>query len=395
LIDVGDSGKFIVAQDKIDEFKYFEYTIPNTNSHRKITNCPSFCISMTLYFYFTMLKYHGSSVSRSIIKHDNPAFCDILHTVALNCLGNDDQSKILRGIFRTNRMSFDCNGIYVYDNEPKLFFELQPHTKVSRCLYEEIILYTRARNIDTIPRNIHITQINMHYACEEYIFEALGEILYYSPTNIMTKQIITELETFQQFKRRYDELELIVKKSDKRIEDINNKANKRIEEEKQESEKEIEKLKEEINRLNRINESKSSIIERLSQENKQLNAIVTNIYSDDDFDESIEDVPIETMIDTINTFQVSLIGGRAELLIKLQEMGLNNVRQVGKDDFITHWDAVKTSDFFVINSRFCSHTVVNKVTSNITDTNQIIYFNGTNPNKLVEACYQSIVRYIE
>lgn len=379
--------------DRVLEYSTIDYTIPNKKSIRKITNCRSFCMCMTLQLYYNMLYHNGSSTNNSIIRHNNPNILVTIHDHAIQCLGNDDQSKVLKGIFKYDRITYDDNSIVIYDEDPILYFTLTDGTKVSRSLYEEFVLYTKAYNID-MPKNIYENRINMHYACEETIYCAFGEILYYSPADLLSKQIIGELEIFQKFKSKYDELEKISNNTNKLIAEANQKASQTISKERHEFEKEKAKLQQEIANLKAINASKTNIIEQLTSENKELNSIIANTYTDYSEIELEENVSLEKMIEVINEFKIALIGGRVELLDKLYEVGLTNIRQIGRNDFSTKWEAVKFSDFFIINSKFCSHTVTKKVNASIDDTNQIIYFNGTNHIKLIEACYDSIIRYL-
>ena len=135
-------------------------------------------------------------------------------------------------------------------------------------------------------------------------------------------------------------------------------------------------------------------------ENKDLNAFISNIYSENDEDIDTEndatefEVSIEEMVNYLNNFKFLMVGGRFELLQKLNDYGWTNVDQF---DGRKHLGAaqLQSSDFYVLNTKFLSHKVTCKIASNISDFETMMYYNGTNPEKLIKACYNFATNFFK
>lgn len=108
---------------------------------------------------------------------------------------------------------------------------------------------------------------------------------------------------------------------------------------------------------------------------------------------SSEDIPLEDMIDFLNGFKFTMVGGRDELLSKLKEIGWTNVAQISSESAS---NTAMQSDFFCINTRFISHKIVRLVESDYaSQRDQMFYYNGTNIQLLVQVCYDFVTAWFE
>lgn len=389
-----DYVKCIKLCNSVD-YHYIEYNIPGKDTVRKITNCRSFCVGMCLYLYYHLLMKGGTSQKVTAMPIDDETIAESIHSNIINCIGNDDQSKILRGIHRETYIMYDTNNTFIYNQKPSLYYKINEDISIVRTAYEEICLFCKAYNIKEWPNELYYNKINMHYSNGDSIFRAIGEILYYSPLDVMSKHANASIIALKETLDKNKFLETLISNYQKKIKTIEDTTKAKYETKISKLESDTNKLKEEIERLNQILESKNSIINQISNENKELNAIIVNTYDDDVEIDTPEDISLEDMIDTINKFKLILVGGRLELLERLGEFNIVNTIQLDRDDFNTKFETVRLADFVVINSKFCSHKTVNKVLSELNDNSRVIYFNGTNPRKFIEACYSFITKYFE
>ena len=141
---------------------------------------------------------------------------------------------------------------------------------------------------------------------------------------------------------------------------------------------------------------KSGIIENMTQELKEEKTKNRNIFleetvENEDFASEIS-VSQAEMIDYLNNFRILMIGGRNDLLDKLADMGWTNVDQLTKEN--TNAVGSKT-DFFCVNTKFVAHRLVCMVESAYPDRrDQMLYYNGTNPDKLIQVCYQFVKNWM-
>ena len=159
---------------------------------------------------------------------------------------------------------------------------------------------------------------------------------------------------------------------------------------------EIEQLRKQLAEAQSIIESKNETIDSLVNKNKDLNKFVSSIY-DDDFEEESEEEQksIEEMVKELNDYKIVLIGGRFELPGKLNEYGWMNIKQYDNNSLCTGMDSISYADFVIINTKFVSHTTVHKAESMIEDSSRVMSYNGTNPEKLISAMYDFIMKYFE
>lgn len=142
--------------------------------------------------------------------------------------------------------------------------------------------------------------------------------------------------------------------------------------------------------------AKSDFIAKLSNELEVANSKLESIFTEEDLAVealSSEDISLEDMIDFLNGFKFTMVGGRDELLSKLKEIGWTNVSQISSESAS---NTAMQSDFFCINTRFISHKIVRLVESDYaSQKDQMFYYNGTNIQLLVQVCYDFVTAWFE
>lgn len=160
---------------------------------------------------------------------------------------------------------------------------------------------------------------------------------------------------------------------------------------------EIDSLRSQITELKFQLESKQSTINSLNERNNELKEAIMGYYSDDDvFEDDCtldESLTLEDKIKFINDYKILIIGGRTGIINDLQDLGLNNIYHVGTERDL---NSTGTSvDFLLLNTRFCSHKLVNCVRERYKNQlDSLFYFNGVNKVNLINACYNFIYTYL-
>ena len=384
---------FSVSQPWLDDntdlrFNYIEYTIPDTDKVRKITDCRGLAIHMVLSLYYRLVYNYGYDCERTpVIKYNDERIIKYIDKTIKNCIGDDNQAKILKGNGINQKAEFNTLGMFKYNQPNNVLFTINSK-KFSKHYYEELLLFMRRYNIDQIPFD---KTINMHYSNIYNIFSTIGELLYMSSVQL-------EITHEHNLKSVIDELKLDVSKLTVEV-DRQKKINQQTKE--QYTDKvndEIEQLKKQLAEAQSIIESKTAIIDKLTEQRDELNSQIANIYDDNTVDDtedwSIDNsIDIDNIIKELNDFNIVLIGGRSELLSKVNKYGWVNVKQYDKNNISTGMDSIRYADFAIINTKFVSHTIVHKTESMI-DSKYIMSYNGTNPEKLIQSTYDFIQKIL-
>lgn len=365
-------------------FKAIEYTIPGTEKVRKITDCRGLSIMIVWSLYYGLVYNFGYDCEKNpaIFYHDERIMNYINKTIK-GCIGDDYQAKAIKGKGLTQASKFNSLCTFVYDQPTNVTFTIK-NQKFVKHYYEEIVLFMRRHNIDVIQYNM---SINMHYSNIYNIFAAVGEMFYLSSTKMMSTHE-------KEFVAAILELEDMNKKLISEVERQKKQTQLVEERYKNETNDEIESLKKQLEEAQAIIESKNSTIENLVNKNKELNKFVADIYDDDSEIkyELEEKKSIEEMVKELNDYKIILIGGRFDLPSRLNEYGWMNIKQYDSNNLCTGIDSVNYADFIVINTKFVNHTIVNKVES-MTESDIRMLYNGTNPEKLIEAMYDFVMKY--
>lgn len=369
--------------DRDLHFKRIEYIYPATNTKKQITDCRGLSILSCLSLYYGFLYNHGYDPSKSpVLSHKNKNVVEYLLLSIANCIGNDYQSRFLMGEGISEPCLFDLRGAYYSSIQDKLKSNLTTNN-MSRHVYEDLILFSIAhQDIDesTSVIGVKSTDVNMHYSSVHEIFQSIGYILYTNYDQIIS----VDIEEYE------NQIKNLNTQNNRLINDLN-RLRSRVDEvlDKCIDKSEVEQKDEKIAELQRIIDSKSEIIEQLSNENKELNLFISNIYSDDDSiqEETKIELSISEMVEYLNNFKFLMVGGRFDLIQKLNEYGWNNLDQFdGRKNLGS--SQMPNADFYVLNTKFISHKVTWKVESEVEDSEVIMYYNGTNPEKLIQACYE-------
>lgn len=372
------------------DFNKIEYQMPKTNNTKYITNCRGLSINLALKFYLQLFaKYgHMNSKEQPLFDYTNPRYVDYLDNTINNCIGNDSCSKVLRGLKIDTCSTIDFRGAYVWNVENiKYNYEIG-NKRTTRDYYEDYVLFLKAQLHlkPTEAPEFCNNDIWVNYVNLDTLRNAIGYILYCCSEDILAVNVDDLMEYANNMKTYVKQMEREFNKVKTKLADIENNYI---------SIEQYNKLVEELNQKNTILESKTNIIEQLNKENKELNAYIENIYgTDDDDTEEIElEVSINDMITVLNDFKFCMIGGRMELLSKLEEYGWTNIIQFDHRNTSKLFGSVTKADFYVINTKFISHTLVATVEKNVDIKDVMLYYNGTNTKQLIKACYDYVQKF--
>ena len=256
-----------------------------------------------------------------------------------------------------------------------------------------MILFQKKYNLKEL---VIKTDINVRYSNIYNLFGALSELVYVSSANT-----VDSAQLLDKVKELFIQTKVIMNNNEKLTEE-NKKYEQQLQEQKTKYENkyntDINKLSKELEELKQLLQSKNDTINDLVNKNKELNQSLSNIYADDnieDIDDTIEcETSISDMISQLNDFNIVFIGGRYELLSKLNEYGWTNIRQLSSLDVSTGVVSIAAhADFCIINTRFISHALVYKIES-ITDPKRRMSYSGTNLDKLINCTYDFVMRYL-
>lgn len=373
-------------------FKRIAYTVPNSENIRYITDCRGVGIFACMSFYYSFVYEFGYDCQKDhhIAANDTKFLAQILANLT-NCIGNDNQYKALSGKYLDEPPVLDLRNAHVY-NQSKTGVKYRVHDDfyIQKHVWEDLVLFSCAntRPDDKSKFVLSCDDVNMHYSNMYNLVSAISGMLYFGPKLVSTdtKAIDTYKETITELESTKIRLSNELDKAKDTIEELTNNTT---------ANDEVEKLKLELEEAKRIIDSKSNIINQLKDKNKSLNTFISNIFSDDDIEETEldETCSIEDMVLFLNDFKITMVGGRFELLSKLNSYGWTNVDQFDSSNLVS---TNKQSDFYVINTAFNSHKVVRKVESMENNNGEtIMYFNGTNAEKLIESCYRFVKKFFE
>ena len=370
------------------KFGAIEYTILNTDKIKKITDCRGLAIHLVWSLYYGLIYNYGFDYEKNPgIYHNDDRILLEINKIINSCFGDDDQSKILKGKNSKQHAIFNTLDIFVYETTSNVTFTVN-NKKFIKSNYEEALLFKNCYSLDTIPYG---KNINMHYSNIFKVFAAIGELFYLSSTKLAISRESDYIKAINLLKDTNNKLTFEVEKQHNLVKTTEEQCKADINDE-------IESLKKQLKEAQSIIENKTKTISDLVEKNSELNKRIDDFYADEDNleedDEEISITTIEEMVSMLNDFKILMVGGRTELLGKLNEYGWVNVDQIDRNNISTGVDVAKYSDFCVINTRFISHTLAHKVES-VTESERRMSFNGTNPEKLIISVYDFIKKYFE
>lgn len=374
-------------------FNAIEYESPNTKRKMTITNCRSFCMLAVMSFYYKLAyKFGFNPNTKNLIDHKDDNIINYLDEKIISCLGRDNQYRAIKGLHLDEPINFDISCLLNYNHE-EIEYNLDNNINAKKDYYEEMILFQKKYNLKEL---VIKTDINVRYSNIYNLFGALSELVYVSSANT-----IDSIQILDKVKDLFIQAKIIMNDNEKLTEE-NKKYEQQLQEQKTKYENkyntDINKLSKELEELKQLLQSKNDTINDLVNKNKELNQSLSNIYADDnieDIDDTIEcETSISDMISQLNDFNIVFIGGRYELLSKLNEYGWTNIRQLSSLDVSTGVVSIAAhADFCIINTRFISHALVYKIES-ITDPKRRMSYSGTNLDKLINCTYDFVMRYL-
>lgn len=351
-------------------------------------------VMYAIYEVFGDAKILGSHILEHGMDHDEINDCLSYNLLSCfeNCLGDDFIGKYFElGRFHISKCSYEGN-YYVIGHMRSVATGSKMIKGVPKQQYENEIVFRKAFGMQKTAnynRDGH-DDTGIHYFS---VFELLG----FLDRSFNVDTVVDAAES----QRLISDTERQIKKlisENERLTSIaaDYKQLKSKEAEKSEYQKLLEDRDKRIKELEYQLSVKSGIIENMTQELKEEKTKNRNIF----LEETVEDenfaseisVSQTEMIDYLNNFRILMIGGRNELLDKLADIGWTNVDQVTKEN--TNAVTAK-ADFFCVNTKFVAHRLVSMVESAYPDRrDQMLYYNGTNTDKLIQVCYQFVKNWM-
>lgn len=351
-------------------------------------------VMYAIYEVFGDTKILGSHILEHGMDHDEINDCLSYNLLSCfkNCLGNDFIGKYFElGRFHISKCSYEGN-YYVIGHMRSVATGSKMIKGVPKQQYENEIVFRKAFGMQRTAnynRDGH-DDTGIHYFS---VFELLG----FLDRSFNVDTVVDAAESQRLISDTERQIKKLVSENE-RLTSIaaDYKQLKSKETEKSDYQKLLADRDKRIKELEYQLSVKSGIIENMIQELKEEKTKNRNIFleetvENEDFASEIS-VSQTEMIDYLNNFRILMIGGRNDLLDKLADMGWTNVDQLTKEN--TNAVGSKT-DFFCVNTKFVAHRLVCMVESAYPDRrDQMLYYNGTNPDKLIQICYQFVKNWM-
>ena len=351
-------------------------------------------VMYAIYEVFGDTKILGSHILEHGMDYDEVNDCLSYNLLSCfkNCLGNDFIGKYFElGRFHISKCSYEGN-YYVIGHMRSVATGSKMIKGVPKQQYENEIVLRKAFGMQRTAnynRDGH-DDTGIHYFS---VFELLG----FLDRSFNVDTVVDAAESQRLISDTERQIKKLVSENE-RLTSIaaDYKQLKSKEAEKSDYQKLLDDRDKRIKELEYQLSVKSGIIENMTQELKEEKTKNRNIFleetvENEDFASEIS-VSQTEMIDYLNNFRILMIGGRNDLLDKLADMGWTNVDQLTKEN--TNAVGSKT-DFFCVNTKFVAHRLVCMVESAYPDRrDQMLYYNGTNPDKLIQICYQFVKNWM-
>lgn len=379
--------------------KRIGYTVPNTKSKKYISSCRGLGIYAYLILFFSIYEKFGvvnSSYTIDIGICDD-SYKELLQKKFIDCLGDDYVGRYYRN-GKTKFREYDSDTVSSLDysgnigGSSSIPYKLSDGRLISRDAYENDLLFRRANRVtyNKVTDGLFLRNTNIYYV-DIFLLDGLyHSVVKFSAiksdafTNIVDKFKLHERETMITKEQFDNEMDKLCTRYNNMLQNVQ-ESNKKLTEDYEAKIKEYE----------RIIASKSNIIDNLTENLRDANVQLQSYYSDDCCEEVVEPtISLQEALNYINQFAVVLVGGRNDILPKLEEIGWLNVRQIS-DQNILNSTPIK-ADFFCMNTKFISHKIVRSVESKYQDQkSQMYYYNGTNVENLVFCTYEFIRKWVE
>ena len=351
-------------------------------------------VMYAIYEVFGDTKILGSHIFEHGMDYDEVNDCLSYNLLSCfkNCLGNDFIGKYFElGRFHISKCSYEGN-YYVIGHMRSVATGSKMIKGVPKQQYENEIVFRKAFGMQRTANYNRVghDDTGIHYFS---VFELLG----FLDRSFNVDTVVDAAESQRLISDTERQIKKLVSENERLISiAADYKQLKSKEAEKSDYQKLLADRDKRIKELEYQLSVKSGIIENMTQELKEEKTKNRNIFleetvENEDFASEIS-VSQTEMIDYLNNFRILMIGGRNDLLDKLADMGWTNVDQLTKEN--TNAVGSKT-DFFCVNTKFVAHRLVCMVESAYPDRrDQMLYYNGTNPDKLIQVCYQFVKNWM-
>lgn len=388
--------------EKLLKFKKIGYTVPDTDIKHYISDCRGLSIYSVLILMQSIYNNFSEmpSSAKPLFDFSKPFITEQNQKVFSSCIGDDVIGSYLKtGRIVSKEFDFDKFGSFIISTGLYVIKGTQTYTingrEVLREAYEHELILKHANNVyynNFKSKNYHRNFMSVSY------FENM-EQLWGSTYNFMSddlsktyldanqiKEFMNKLDSVEKLQAQLDSIKADSKtKLDRVVDDLNKKHSAVVDS----YEKRISELEYQLS-------AKSDFITKLSNELEVANSKLESVFTEEDLAVEVlssEDISLEDMVDFLNDFKFTMVGGRDELLSKLKEIGWTNVTQISSESAS---NTTMQSDFFCINTRFISHKIVRLVESDYaSQRDQMFYYNGTNIQLLVQVCYDFVTAWFE
>lgn len=388
--------------DKLLKFKKIGYTIPDTDTKHYISDCRGLSIYSVLILMQSIYNNFSEmpSSAKPLFDFSQSFITEQNQKVFSSCIGDDViGSYIKTGRVVNKDIDFDKFGSFIISTGLYVIKGTQVYNingrDVLREAYEHELLLKHANNVyynNFKSKNYHRNFMSVNY------FESM-EQLWGSTYNFISDDLsktYLDANQIKEFMNKLDSVEKLQAQLDSIKTDSKNKLDRVVNEWEKKHSSVIDSYEKKIIELEYQLSAKSDFITKLSNELEVANSKLESVFTEEDLAVEVlssEDVPLEDMINFLNGFKFTMVGGRDELLSRLKEIGWTNVTQISSESAS---NTAMQSDFFCINTRFISHKIVRLVESDYaSQRDQMFYYNGTNIQLLVQVCYDFVTAWFE
>lgn len=388
--------------EKLIRFKRIGYTAPDSDKKHYISDCRGLSVySVLILMQCLYNKFSEMPSSASpVFDLSKPFIVEQNQKVFSSCIGDDAIGSYMKtGRVISKKFDYDRFGSYVistgiYPIKGNQVYHVDGQD-VLRDAYEREILLRYANNVNRNnfkSKNYHRNITSVCY------FESL-ETIWGSTYNFIPADLTKSYVDANQLRKyisQIDSVDKLKSKINSMKSEYDLKYERAVADLNQKTQSVIDDYAKKVSDLEYQLSVKTDFIAKLSAELEVANSKLDSMFTEEDLAVealSSEDVSLEDMIDFLNGFKFTMVGGRDELLLRLKEIGWTNVSQISSESAS---NTTMQSDFFCINTRFISHKVVRLVESSYANQkDQMFYYNGTNIQLLVQVCYDFVTAWFE
>lgn len=348
-------------------------------------------VSMLISYLYANVLFFGNGRDNSFLSDNIPNFTSCFNGL----VGNDfTRDYLLKGNINKLITALYKNTEYVYNYEDAEYPVISSNLFVSATFYKDISKYgISLKNLEGVG------VLGDNYArykdCHFSLSLSGGYDLIYNFADNL-KSIAKECTTkVAYYKNRNSFLAEKNKSLTKEIKDLNSNIDGLKEYSTSVKEEDYSNLKSDydlaLSKIAMLEEKCSKLDTKCSELQGDMDSLLDSLEADDDGSSS--EISMEEMIDFLNGFNLSIVGGRYDMGDKLKEMGLHNFTQYVT---VNEIGRMKDFDFMISMTRFMSHPMFYSAMSKLgSERDKHFYFNGTNLENMISSCYEFVNKYFE